>query len=289
MLFKRKKQIFNILRFLTFLVLMNFFLIRKEEKFKSSSSRIFNEKNIQPNQSINQNLFCSLPKLNFLGHEKNGIKKPCQIEQEWGFLKNSKWTYNKSIIDNFFYLNCSYRYITLINDTHNFYSLPNPLLDGTVILDDLIIVNCIAWGNRFFSTKTYQNIHKQIVDKVQTKKQLNIKSINGSKPLNILLLSFDSLSRVSWVLRMPKTVDFLVNTLKVTILKGHTIVGDGTFNNLTPMYTGKFPHELPSAHKNDPNGKPVDEVFPLIWKDLRQKGWYFFSLKLFFIIKIKNY
>ncbi|RNA02416.1 hypothetical protein BpHYR1_000810, partial [Brachionus plicatilis] len=79
------------------------------------------------------------------------------------------------------------------------------------------------------------------------------------------------MSRVSWFKRLPKTTKYIHLNLKSTILHGYTIVGDGTFNNLTPLYTGKFPHELPSAHKNDPKGKHVDEVFPMIWKDLHEQ------------------
>lgn len=273
-MFFTRKKIFNILRYLIFLSVISFFLKRKSENFQSSVNNIFSQEKIQPNQSNGQKKFCSLPRLNFFGHKKNGINKPCLVDQEWGFLKNSKWTFNKLVIDNFISLNCSYKYIYLINDTHNFYSIPNTLIDGTIILDDLIEVHCVAWSMQFNLMKSYRNIHAQIIDKIQPNNQLNFKSpINGCKHLNILLLTFDSLSRVSWTLRMPKTTSYLLNTLKATILKGHTIVGDGTFNNLTPMYTGKFPHELPSAHKNDPNGKPIDEVFPLIWKDLKQKGF----------------
>lgn len=41
---------------------------------------------------------------------------------------------------------------------------------------------------------------------------------------------------------------------------------------LIPLFTGKTEEELPSALKNDPKGKYVDEVYPFLWKELHEKS-----------------
>ena len=53
------------------------------------------------------------------------------------------------------------------------------------------------------------------------------------------------------------------------------------YKALIPIYTGKTEEELPNVLKNDPNGIYVDEAYPFIWKELKDKS----SFEIYFQIK----
>jgi hypothetical protein len=54
------------------------------------------------------------------------------------------------------------------------------------------------------------------------------RSMKKCKPLNIMLISYDSVSRVSWTKRLNKTNKFIFDTMHFELLKGYNIIGDGT-------------------------------------------------------------
>ncbi|RNA31249.1 DUF229 domain containing [Brachionus plicatilis] len=223
---------------------------------------------LEANQTTQQRFYCKLPNLTLNRHDLTAKYTPCKLKEEWGFLKYGRWYFNKTVVDKFSNIKCTYRSIIHVSDSKFEYSMKRPLSEGTLISDEQIQVDCVA--NIFY----YKNIHVQILNKMNViKPDLSIQNNFTCKPLNVLLLSYDSISRVSWFKRLPKTTKYLTETLDATILNGHTIVGDGSFNNLTPLYTGKYSDELPSASKYDPNGSYVDEVFPFLWKDLHKKGF----------------
>jgi hypothetical protein len=56
----------------------------------------------------------------------------------------------------------------------------------------------------------------------------NKKKNSECKPLDIILLSYDSVSRSSWLQRLEKTNKFIFETMKFELLKGYNIIGDGT-------------------------------------------------------------
>lgn len=53
----------------------------------------------------------------------------------------------------------------------------------------------------------------------------------------VLLIVIDSVSRSSWLQRLPKTSKFIFETMKFELLKGYNIIGDGTPGN---YYTSKL-------------------------------------------------
>ena len=123
---------------------------------------------------------------------------------------------------------------------------------------------------------TFNHLYVQIVPKMNPNLKFEeLQKIKNSKckPLNIILLSYDSLSRVSWFKRLPKTTNFILNKMNFNVLYGQSILGDGTPACMIPLLTGKTESELPSALKTDPNGKFVDQVYPFIWNELHPRGY----------------
>ena len=99
------------------------------------------------------------------------------------------------------------------------------------------------------------------------------------KPLNIILLSYDSISRVSWFKRLPRTTDYILNEMKFSMLYGQSILGDGTPACMIPLLTGRTEEELPSVLKSDPKGSFVDQVYPFIWNELHPRGYMSYQME----------
>lgn len=67
--------------------------------------------------------------------------------------------------------------------------------------------------------------------------------------LNVLMFGFDSLSRNTFIRKLPKSYRYLKTNLNSLILEGYNIVGDGTPQALIPILTGKIELELPDTRK----------------------------------------
>ncbi|XP_015126195.1 uncharacterized protein LOC107047849 [Diachasma alloeum] len=91
--------------------------------------------------------------------------------------------------------------------------------------------------------------------------------------LNVLMFGFDSLSRNTFIRKLPKTYHYLKQNLNTQVLEGYNIIGDGTPQALIPILTGKIELELPETRKRmGPKANHVD-VYPLIWKEYKNNGY----------------
>lgn len=57
--------------------------------------------------------------------------------------------------------------------------------------------------------------------------------------LNVLMFGFDSLSKNTFIRKLPKSYEYFKDQLHGTVLQGYNIVGDGTPQALIPILTGK--------------------------------------------------
>jgi hypothetical protein len=267
---------------------------------------------------------CRLPELEFKGlHEKAEQSVDCKIKKNWGYIDRDShvWHFNEDVVEKLEYIDCQYRDILRINDSTYTAGVYKNLSDGTLITNDVIEVRCGGHFRREKSTGMIGVINKLVVgssliifDTVipliipslledKTYEKVNIakhaesmeSKDNTCEPMNIILLSYDSVSRVSWIKRLEKSFYYAMEEMKFDMLEGYNVVGDGTpagyffkelffisvliFNfqimdliALIPIYTGNTEEELPSVVKNDPNARYVDEAYPFIWKDLHKKG-----------------
>lgn len=241
-------------------------LIVSEKQKKNEFYQI----HLWPEQSVEQESTCKLPRLSYTGHDDIEKYQECKIKEEFGYLKNSKWYFNKTVISKYVNLECYFRNISRTDDFNLIYSNFTKLDEFQIINHDVIEVNC--FGEETKKKKTvYNNLHVQIVDRIDLREKIESKN-DQCKPMNILLLSYDSISRVSWFRRLPKTTKYLIDKMKTTVLYGHNIIGDGTPACMIPVLTGKTEEELPSTLKSDPNGQYVDQAYPFIWNDLHKTG-----------------
>ena len=140
----------------------------------------------------------------------------------------------------------------------------NPFIDGDALPGDYGEVKCL--GN---SGKVYKNLMLGISPSPSYKARLHEHPKVG---LNILMLGFDSTSRMTWMRNLPKSHEYFTKTLRGTVLKGYNIVGDGTPSALLPILTGKTEQELPEARRGYKNATVVDN-HPWIWKDFHNAGY----------------
>ncbi|GMR48998.1 hypothetical protein PMAYCL1PPCAC_19193 [Pristionchus mayeri] len=93
------------------------------------------------------------------------------------------------------------------------------------------------------------------------------------KKWNVLMVSFDSVSQMTFRRKLPKTVRFLEEKLDAVVLNGYNIVGDGTPQAFIPILTGATEEELPLTRKRFPEASFLDDVYPLIWKNYSDAGY----------------
>ena len=121
---------------------------------------------------------------------------------------------------------------------------------------------------------------KEVEERVKAKMQEleNKFQVNKTRPITIINVFLDSVSRQSFFRRLPKTVEFINNLnrslFKVYDFKLHSVLADNTLPNLYPLWTGK--NFMPqSQEKQDWNKKQdKDLIYDLsLWKFLRERGW----------------
>lgn len=95
----------------------------------------------------------------------------------------------------------------------------------------------------------------------------------GSLKLNVLMFGFDSLSRLGFMRKLPKSYKYLKDQLNSLVLEGYNIVGDGTPQALIPILTGKIELELPDTRKRMGSAASFVDVYPMIWKLYNQSGY----------------
>lgn len=231
-------------------------------------------------QSKLQTNICRLPQFELEGHEDVEKYTPCKQRAEWGYLKSNHWNLNITVVKPLKGLKCQYRAVYRENDFKLNHSPLMNLVDKQLVEDDVIEVVCR--GSLYGRKMIFNHVYVQIVPKMNPDldiNQLNRLKTSQCKPLNIILLSYDSISRVSWFKRLPKTADYILNEMKFNLLYGQSILGDGTPACMIPLLTGKTEEELPSALKSDPNGKFVDQVYPFIWNELHPRGYMSYQME----------
>ena len=191
-----------------------------------------------------------------------------QTEENWVYVDDGTFQISSAAVKRHGEIRCVYTPLTRGED--DFTTIwGDPVTDmkpGTRILTDFFKVKCTASDN-----KEYDNIHAGIA---RGQDQAVAPSLDDQKALglNVLVIGFDSVSRLTWMRSLPRTYDYLVDVLGTVVLEGYNIVGDGTPQALLPILTGKTEWELPEARRSHADAKPVDG-HPWIWKDFKKLGY----------------
>jgi hypothetical protein len=172
---------------------------------------------------------CRVPHLKYIGHEETWEKKNCSIKENFGSFKNNTWYINKNIANSLTEIKCAYRVIDRKDDFKLIIREWIPLEDGDVVKEEVMDVFCTA-VNKTTKLK-FDMLFAQVVDKLPDKKEtpnLHKPDKHGCTPMNVMLLSYDSVSRVSWTIRQKKSLKYMLDEMNFQILNGYNIIGDGT-------------------------------------------------------------
>ena len=152
----------------------------------------------------------------------------------------------------------------------------------TKINFDSIVVNCTA-----SSKIVYKNVH-YFVQKSKVQQKLtrlkNDSSVNSSdkenvnqnakkEKLSVIFFGTDAVSRLNFHRQLPRTLKFLKEKLKALEFYGYNKVGDNSFPNLVPIFTGMYANDL-EKHKCyvQENAKVFDNC-SFIWKNFSRSGY----------------
>ena len=191
--------------------------------------------------------------------------KCSQTEENWVYASKGKLYVSPSAAMRHVNISCAYKPLHHgVDDFHTRWGATvADVKSGSPLVTDFFKVKCTA-----NDSATYDNIHAGIAPIAEQ----STTGRNGSLDLNVLMIGFDSVSRMTWMRNLPKSYNYLVTVLGAVVMEGYNIVGDGTPQALLPILTGKTEPELPEARRGHRNAKPVDE-HPWIWKDFKKLGY----------------
>ncbi|CAG9817110.1 unnamed protein product [Phaedon cochleariae] len=142
--------------------------------------------------------------------------------------------------------------------------------NSTVTLqEDTVMVKCYLGAD-----KIYENVHKSILIspdiysklKYSHKKQRRTKR----KPLSVILMVIDSVSRLNFQRTMPQTRNYLLGNDFVEFF-GYNKIDDNTFPNFNAILTGLNLNQSNAICK--PNLVGYLDKCPMIWYDYRDQGY----------------
>ncbi|CAK5091150.1 unnamed protein product [Meloidogyne enterolobii] len=170
-------------------------------------------------------------------------------------------------------INCNWAFYSRKTDSELFWTEEENISFGVKIeKGDYVKISCMA-GSRQWSNPFMVVVPK---NKEKTKKHPNAANNHlqnsSTDPINVYILSFDSLSQMSFRRNLPKTVKFLEEN-DFAVFNGYNIVGDGTPQAFIPILTGFTEEELPLTRKRYSSAHYVDEVYPFVWNNFSDAGY----------------
>lgn len=126
--------------------------------------------------------------------------------------------------------------------------------------DEFIKITCIYDNN---------TIYKDMFSFVPLK-NTSTTPVSTPRPLSVLVVGLDAVSRLNLHRQMPKTVTYL-QQIQVEELLGYNKVADNTFPNLIPVLTGMSEAELRNSCW--PSNKDHFDKCPFLWYDYKLKGY----------------
>ncbi|CAH1973514.1 unnamed protein product [Acanthoscelides obtectus] len=138
--------------------------------------------------------------------------------------------------------------------------------NNVTIHHDPIVVKCTEKSSH---KQVYENAHIAITISEDVQKKID-NFDNNTKPLSILFIGIDSISRLNLIRAMPKTYRFLRDNDWVPLM-GYNKMDDNTFPNLMCILTG-FNNSM-SYNICDPFTVGKLDACPMVWYDYRKAGY----------------
>ncbi|OAD56073.1 hypothetical protein WN48_03813, partial [Eufriesea mexicana] len=190
--------------------------------------------------------------------------------EDWVILHGSRLVISSKIKKRYGPITCFFSEILRGNDYNVSFMTPVESNDSYVLKhSDFVDVKCES------KTETeWHSIMVGVKNDPKVKKKSKWENV-GKKALklNVLMIGFDSLSRNTFIRKLPKTYKYVKEYLGALILEGYNIVGDGTPQALIPILTGKIELELPNTRKRMGLKANYVNVYPMIWNQYKEKSY----------------
>ena len=120
----------------------------------------------------------------------------------------------------------------------------------------------------------YKEYHATVIPKVLEDTEETVPEYNDKlqDQFNVVLIMLESQSAANAERNMRHTFRYLTQRESSFIFKGHSIVGDGTTDQLCAMLVGQLEKDLPDALKSTQDSVYVDN-WPFIFTNFREKGY----------------
>ncbi|GFR96926.1 elongation factor Tu [Elysia marginata] len=209
------------------------------------------------------------PEIKAFDYSVNKLK--CSDEENWAFVENGTFRKAVSAENKYGRFMCEITPFEAKGDLETFTGRRIlDAVDGFLLKQDFLQVKCITNYER-----VYTNVHIGIAYKHDLHMRSQLKSLppKAMGGYDILMLGFDSISRLSWMRNLPQTRQFFLNELDGIELEGHNVLGDGTVQAIMPLLTGHLELDLPSARRDNASAVPYIDNFPFIWKNFKEAGY----------------
>lgn len=160
---------------------------------------------------------------------------PCESWLDLFYVaSNGYLTLNESAVkvSGYSVIDCQYRYVERISEAEITFSEWKHYSRPTYVEGDFIHVECHDTKRK----RIYNNLHMNINSKSVFKKRKIANETDSD--LSVLIIGIDSLSRLIAERKIPKTLNYLKTELGAYMFKGYSRVGDGSYPNLLPLFTG---------------------------------------------------
>lgn len=202
---------------------------------------------------------CNMPKTNPFAEEvmhfmEETVTVTCN-EKDWVTCDGNQCFVVKEVLDELPYIECHYSDIIYINDDYYYIDTPIKLTGRdrfNFTKSDHVKVNCLANNHnpKRFEIPTWSGLKAGF-------RPVSVTVPPGREDsLNVLVLTFDSVSHNHFLRSVPLAYKILTEELGAVVFNNYNIVGDGTLAALFPILTGKTELEFPDARRK------VNNIFP---------------------------
>lgn len=229
--------------------------------------------------------YCKRPVLKLWPRDVRDLNLPpkpsrCRIDEfEWTEAKNGILSFTKTGLDNRNGTSCK---IHIIDTREDIEHLPNNFKE-TYIIDTIPFVNGMKIPSDVYTIKCFYSNVSIAINSVYENIGLNVKynkkislipnpNLNNFEPKwNILIWSFDSLSKLSWHRYLPETVKTFEQYNGIW-MKYMNALGKASITNIQPLLTGTYEKEVrpETSFFNEPWF--IDDL-PWIWNPLKKLNY----------------
>ena len=152
-------------------------------------------------------------------------------------------------------LSASYRWISRPDGDDFHYTLSDPItvteFAGFPVKEEFIVLTLNILSGESLREYLLQVLRRpELVTRTRANTNLN---------LSFTIIGIDTVSNAHAQRKLPKSFKYIKNELGGYVFMGHSIVGDGTTEQLAALLTGKGEQDNQESRRGEPGAKPIDE------------------------------